>query len=102
MRFDDWWNAQSRPPVDVVKIDVEGAELGVVEGMSEMLTTARPRLLVVEIKEHLSAKAGVGTEQVTQRLSEFGYKSLGPFSSAVGIGPRLDLDENIIFNRKAP
>jgi hypothetical protein len=58
--------------------------------------------LVVEIKEHLAAKAGVGTEQVTQRLSELGYKSLGTFSSVLGSGPRPDLDENIIFTRKAP
>lgn len=101
MRFDDWWTSAGRPPVDVVKIDVEGAELDVVEGMPEMLMNAQPRLLVVEIKEHLAAKAGVGTGQVSSRLSELGYERLGPFSSVVGLPPIPHLDENVIFKRKA-
>lgn len=101
IRFDDWWNNAGRPHFDVVKIDVEGGELDVVRGMSEALTQVQPRLMVVEIKKHLSAKAGVDPDEIVHRLQEFGYRNLGPFSTVAGGNPRPDLDDNFIFTREA-
>jgi FkbM family methyltransferase len=47
--LDAVWNEVRRPRVSVVKIDVEGTELDVLEGAGELLAACRPTLLV-EIK----------------------------------------------------
>lgn len=98
--FDEWWNQHGQPPFDVVKIDVEGFELEVVEGMTAALRTAAPRLLIVEIKEHLNANAGRDTRAVRDALAALGYDEQGPFSSVVGAEPMAYLDDNIVFVRR--
>jgi len=55
--LDDAWAAEGRPQVDLVKIDVEGAEHRVLAGSGELVRTCRP-LLTVEVlptKSHLDA-----------------------------------------------
>lgn len=99
LRFDDWWSSNGAPRLDFVKIDVEGAELGVVRGMRQTLERLQPRLLVVEIKEHLSAKAGVATSLVVDELAAAGYTNRGYFSQVVKRQPMPHLDENFIFTR---
>ncbi len=42
--LDNWWNSESRPHIDVVKIDTEGAELWVLEGAVEFLATCQPAI----------------------------------------------------------
>jgi hypothetical protein len=61
------------------------------------LERARPRLLVVEIKEHLSAMAGVATNRVVELLEGHGYANRGPFSQVVGLRAMPHLDENFVF-----
>lgn len=48
LRFDNWWQDIGKPPVDVVKIDVEGHEPEVLEGMHELLQLQRT-VLIIEI-----------------------------------------------------
>lgn len=45
-RLDSWLEQTGEPPPDVVKIDVEGAELGVLRGMVRTLESAGPTLVV--------------------------------------------------------
>jgi FkbM family methyltransferase len=45
-KLDAWIQATKQPPPDVVKIDVEGAEAGVLRGMKQTLALAKPRLIV--------------------------------------------------------
>lgn len=99
IRFDDWRNENALERLDVVKVDVEGAELGVVRGMRETLRELQPRLLVIEIKEHLSARAGIDTTEVVKELRGLGYLNRGPFSTVAGRRPMPHLDENFIFTR---
>lgn len=44
--LDGVWSAEARPPVSLIKIDVEGAEIRVLEGASELIGTRHPPLLV--------------------------------------------------------
>jgi|GEM_PF-2354896 len=44
--LDRLWEDADRPPVSVVKIDIEGGELGALQGARRMLETARPPLLI--------------------------------------------------------
>ncbi|HTZ07009.1 MAG TPA: FkbM family methyltransferase [Gaiellaceae bacterium] len=46
IRIDSLWAELGCPPVAFLKIDVEGAELRVLDGASELLRTCRPVLLV--------------------------------------------------------
>lgn len=46
--FDRWLAASRLPRVDLVKIDVEGAEASVVAGMAQSLRAGRVRTLIVE------------------------------------------------------
>jgi FkbM family methyltransferase len=44
--LDEVWNDRQRPVVSFCKIDVEGAEMSVLEGAKEMLAACRPALLL--------------------------------------------------------
>jgi FkbM family methyltransferase len=61
----DWLVEHRRKP-DVIKIDVEGAELAVLQGANKLLCTYHPRLLV-EVYES-------SAEAVTLMLHEAGYE----------------------------
>jgi FkbM family methyltransferase len=55
------------PPPDFVKIDVEAAELEVLEGMRQTLMTHHPRLFI-------EIHAGVDARSLARRLLELGYR----------------------------
>jgi len=67
-RLDTLWHEAGSPRVALVKIDVEGAELGVLEGASELLATCAPTLLI-ESEER---------ERVDDVLGPLGYSSTQP------------------------
>jgi len=75
----------------LIKIDVEGAELGVLEGGRELLTRVRPLLVV----EHVAAAAALyetSSEQLWELLDELGYSLFaatgeGPLSRAAFAAP---------------
>ncbi len=46
LTLDSWIAEADQKPPSVVKIDVEGAEVGVVRGMTETLRSARPTLII--------------------------------------------------------
>ena len=98
VRFDDWWAANGRPRVDVVKMDVEGAESLALGGMREAIKACRPRLLVVEMKDYLVARAGRTQNEAEAILVDLGYDRQPPLSELIGRRePAAWLDENIVF-----
>ncbi|WP_256301102.1 FkbM family methyltransferase [Haloarchaeobius salinus] len=63
--------ADGGPAPNVLKIDVEGAELGVLDGMPELLATDHCRVLFVEVHhEH-----GVSNDAVEGRLHAAGFET---------------------------
>lgn len=90
--FDAWWtdkNPMSR--VDVVKIDVEGAEYEALRGMAASLEQFKPRVIGIEIREYLLGQAGVSEVDLRNLLATHGY-SYRDLS---------DLDGNYVFLREA-
>ena len=67
-----------RSGLHAVKVDVEGAELGVLKGMRETLELHRPRIVMVEtIDDHLAA-FGTSTEGVDAFMRSIGYDRESP------------------------
>jgi FkbM family methyltransferase len=76
------------------KIDIEGAEFMALQGMSRILTTVRP-VLIVEVHPVELQQAGASARQVYDLLRSFGY-SLTTLESSEDIGEfaKLPTDTN--------
>ena len=59
INFDTWAAEHRVERLDLVKLDVEGAELAALQGMAGALTRLRPRALLVEVKDRVLDRAGV-------------------------------------------
>jgi len=71
--IDEEWRALDRPVVSVIKIDVEGAEGGVLAGASELLTAQRPAL-VLEWHEPYLSRFGTAVDSILTLANRFGYQ----------------------------
>lgn len=74
--------------VDVVKLDVEGFEPAVIQGMAGLLQRSKPRILM-EYAPILLRGAGHDPAQVLRDLRELGfdYRVLGAFDTSSNIDP---------------
>jgi FkbM family methyltransferase len=75
--LDDWAEHDGPDRLDIIKIDVEGAEPDVLAGATRSLRRCRPRLVVVEVKDRILARAGTDAEAVRRPLREAGYRCDG-------------------------
>ncbi len=83
--LDSYCRLHDVPAVDLVKLDVEGAEADVISGAREVLSKLRPRAIICE----LSAFDGApGPRSVIRQLRELGYC---PYDiTSAGLGPATD------------
>jgi len=58
--------------VDVIKIDVEGAEWSVLQGAKQTIARFHPALIVEDIEEHLE-QMGSSNSRIEQFLESYGY-----------------------------
>lgn len=71
MSMDEWNSRSGGNPVDLIKMDIEGAEIEALEGMRKTLVTFRPVLLV----QAYHYRGGIRTyERCDQFLREIGYR----------------------------
>jgi FkbM family methyltransferase len=71
--LDRWWHESGRPQVDVIKLDVEGAELLVLRGAETVLRSLRPTLFL-EIDSRNLAVYPYDQEDVIAYLASVGYR----------------------------
>jgi FkbM family methyltransferase len=71
--IDDYVEKQSVKRIDVMKVDVEGAELSVFKGAQRTLSTMPPPLLIFECCEEFSQPFGYSTRDVKQMIEQHGY-----------------------------
>jgi FkbM family methyltransferase len=75
--LDAWAAATGLDRLDVVKLDIEGAEILALRGAQETLRRLRPRLLAVEVKDVVMER-GPGDEAALHALlAECGYAPAG-------------------------
>lgn len=90
VRFDDYW--QGRGPIRLIKIDTEGAEGMILDGMKE--TLKQPGLeLIVEYAPQRLRQSGYDPDQLLNSLYQLGYRASlidEPANRVVPLGtPRL-------------
>lgn len=71
--LDAWWAAEGRPPVEVLKIDVEGMELDVLRGAEELLSKRHP-LVMVELDRQQLRRQASSLGVLLTVLDELGYR----------------------------
>jgi FkbM family methyltransferase len=59
--------------VNFLKIDVEGSELAVLQGGSDLLNSPLAPPMMIEINDDTSGAFGYGAEQIWEQLSNYGY-----------------------------
>ncbi|HEX2102098.1 MAG TPA: FkbM family methyltransferase [Solirubrobacteraceae bacterium] len=75
--LDAWAAANGLDRLDVVKLDIEGAEILALRGARATLTRLRPRLLAIEVKDVVMAR-GPGDEATLRALlDDCGYAPAG-------------------------
>lgn len=79
LALDSWIAAADQPPPTVLKIDVEGAEVGVLRGMTETLQSGRPTL-IIELHDTRA--------EVAEALDGVGYQYTPLESEALGLEER--------------
>ncbi|GAB1724574.1 MAG: hypothetical protein NTNFB01_34700 [Nitrospira sp.] len=94
IRFDDYWRSHISGQIRLIKIDVEGAELKVLQGMTELLQSGLCDSLMVEISDARLRNAGMSAKQTMQLLRSFGYQlfHIGMFGLKL-----ITDDENLQF-----
>jgi hypothetical protein len=75
------------PKVDVMKVDVEGAEPLVLQGASGLLSSSerRPRAIMLELLDINLSTYGTNVTEIIERMRAFSYH---PFVAATGEGVR--------------
>ncbi|HEX6996737.1 MAG TPA: FkbM family methyltransferase [Gammaproteobacteria bacterium] len=71
--LDRYVSEQSIRRVDIIKIDIEGAELACLRGAKETLVRFQP-YLIVEVQRHSAAAAGYEQGDILDYLASFGYQ----------------------------
>jgi hypothetical protein len=81
--------------VDIVKIDVEGAEDAVLDGMRDGLAARRYRALVLELHPELLRARRIDPASCVSRMREHGYRGwtidLGPNAYRRALDPAVDV-----------
>jgi len=72
--LDRFIRAEGLRPPQLIKLDVEGAELAVLQGARDLLA-ASPPLLLVEMEEKNLRAAGASKVQIAQFLTAYGYRA---------------------------
>lgn len=72
VRFDDYYQRASLGKIRLIKIDAEGAEMKILEGMGKLLEKKDVDCLIIEVREEAMGK-GKNAEEVMVYLENYGY-----------------------------
>jgi FkbM family methyltransferase len=72
-RLDDWLRQRGIQTVDFIKLDVEGAELSVLQGAVELLAKAPRPVLLIEVAEIRTAAWRYSAREILSFMERLGY-----------------------------
>lgn len=70
--LDTWLEAHPLDRIDIIKIDIEGAELSCLRGSEQTLRKFKPKL-IVEVQDTTTKAAGYRSRDILDYLSKLGY-----------------------------
>jgi FkbM family methyltransferase len=97
--LDSYVQEHALPRVDVIKIDIEGAEPLAMQGARQLLADAarRPRLIMMELQQTNLAAYGATVAGMIDRLREHGYEArVAPADGPVR--PFIESDTDVYIN----
>ena len=71
---DNWFEQHNINSIDLMKIDVEGGEYGVIKGMLKMFENQKISVLLIEITYEMSETFGYRPSDIILLLKDFGYQ----------------------------
>jgi FkbM family methyltransferase len=71
--LDEVLREQKISTVDFIKLDVEGAELGVLRGATQLLSGPRQPVILCEVQDQRTAPWGYAAKNIIEYLCTFGY-----------------------------
>ena len=90
--------------IDLIKVDVEGAEFDFLRGASKIIDNSKELIIIMEIVEDNCIRAGYTGKEIHQYIIERGFKAYLPKSWPFSLKPIDELPnnyhDNIIFIRK--
>jgi FkbM family methyltransferase len=90
---DYYWQTIGKPKVDLIKIDVEGFEMAVLNGMEELISKLNPKLFIEVDNENL-ARNNSGSKELLFWLSDKGYRLTVAQSGRELIPPFIDVPDH--------
>ena len=96
--LDQYMRERKLPRIDVVKIDVEGHELHVLQGARQILQTHKPVLLIEVRAQHLE-RAGATREELFSLLRDLNYKPFEILANGTTRPLAAPKDDNLIVFR---
>ena len=72
--FDDWFENSKFELIDVVKIDVEGAEMNVLRGMKRSLESQAISVLFIEVHKNVLPDFNTNADELYEFLDNHGYQ----------------------------
>ena len=97
VKLDDIANGKIQRQVDVIKIDVEGAELNVLNGARQMLDANDQLLVVVEYSIGHFAEYGYTIEKLTAFMKAHGFRTARPVDEKTTLKIRMGEIKRVIF-----
>ncbi len=77
LTIDAFLESEGWPTVDLVKIDVEGAEIPVLSGMAQLIKKSNDMKLILEFNPHLLQNAGTNPLELIETLASLGFNVSG-------------------------
>lgn len=80
--------------IDLVKLDIEGAEFLALKGMSNMIEKDKP-MLVLEFNTKWLKRVGIGPRRILRFLGDWGYtlQAIGEVGSPHGVEEIFEITE---------
>jgi hypothetical protein len=92
--LDEWHESVGFPEVRVIKIDAEGSEPFILEGMRRLIAKTRP-LIVVELNDQLLREVGHSKDAVTTSIADNQYRIFGMTSEGL---EQFDDSDNSVWS----
>lgn len=104
VKFDDYCKENNISSVDIIKVDIEGAELDFLKGAVNIISKSKKCVLIAEIVEENCQRAGYSAKDLYEFIIQLGFEAFLPKPFPFSLKKVTSMPEyyhdNIIFIKK--